>query len=212
MEKAEGKPYARLRFPIFDVPHGTDLVHKFKELQDYPEFALYQDSNRNYVIRYVFYLYDRSSDLIKQVQDLTKRKEAAAELAGFIRNDKTGKFDDEVIDMMALKKDEEGESPINDMIFSFLRMQDEMLWSLIVINENMFNEYMKLLMDPVFGKDSKNILDAANIKTKLREEIKGIRQDIESFYKEMYGENDDLKEVKKRKAITPETIHKTLKQ
>ncbi len=211
MTAIQPKPFSKLKFPIYEVPAGTDLVHKFKELQDYKEFSMYPHADRNNVIRYVIYLYDRNSDLVKEYSVLQRRKEAAAELAGFKRNDKDGKFKEEVYSMMSLTRDEKGDSPINDMIFCFLKMQDEMLWSLIVINENMFEEYMKLLMDPVFGKDSKNMLEAANLKTKLKGEVKEIRSDLAAFYSELYGENVELKEVK-RKPISPETILKTLKQ
>jgi hypothetical protein len=220
MDKTEVKPFSGLRFPIYDVPPGTDLVHKFKELQDYPEFAMYKHADRNYVIRYVIFCYDMGSDLIKKYTDLTKRKEAAALLAGFERNEKTGKFKDEVYNMMNLKKQivkikgEEGEkdetevesNKIYEMVMCYIKLQNDRLWSMIITTEQAFSEYQGLIMEPVSERGDKDTLAAVKIKDGLMDSCDRMHERISTYYKQLFGDNEDLKEVIKKKPIRPETV------
>jgi hypothetical protein len=199
----EGKKFQNIRFKVLDVPKGTELLLKFPELGACDEFRNYIDGDRNYVIRYICLAYDPQSDLYKDYTDLTKIKEAAAELAEFPRNTKTGKFEDKVYRMIRMEN-----STINDMIIAFLKIINNHIWAQIQVNEQMFWEYARLLSEPVKGDGSKDILQAADIKKKLREEIKIIATDLEVFYKQMFGEDEDLKNVVKKKPVRPETMIK----
>lgn len=205
--------FQKLKFKVYDVPQGTDLLGQFPELAC-KAFKDYKKSNRNYVIRYIIYCYDFNSDLIEQFSDLNKRKEAALDLAGFDRNLNTGKFSEEVYEMINLQIPE-----INDMIFAFLGIVKNRTWDLIVIHEENFAEYKRLLLDPIYSsqaetsKESKTILEAATVKSKLREELKSIAKDLEGFYKDLYGDNIDVREnQEKPRPISPETILKHLKK
>lgn len=197
----EAKKFQHLRFKVHEVPHGTELLLKFPELGDCEEFRNYTNGDRNYVIRYIGYAYDPGSDLYKDYTDIFKIKEAAAALAEFPRNEKTGKFEEKVYQMMRMEN-----SAINDMIIAFLKIINNHIWAQIQVNEQMFWEYARLLAEPVTGEGSKDILQAADIKKKLREEIKTIALDLEGFYKQMFGDNEDLKNIVKKKPVRPETM------
>lgn len=199
----ESKSYQKLRFKVHEVPHGTELLLKFPELGSCDEFRNYSKGNRNYVIRYIAYAYDFGSDLYTTFTDVQKIKDAAADLAGFKRNDKTGKFEDEVYEILEMKNKE-----VNDMIFAFLQILNHHIWTQIVVNEQMFWEYSRLLAEPVDGQGSKDILQAADIKKKLREEIKAITTDLKELYNQMFGDHDDLKTIVKKKPVRPETMVK----
>lgn len=224
MPAIQNKPFSRLKFPVHEVPQGTDLVHKFSELAGHREFSNYPHADRNNVIRYILYCYDLNSDLIKQFTDLKKRKEAAAELAGFKRSEKDGKFDKEVYNMMEFKKktitttdeDEKEETEVESnkiyaMVMCFLKIQQSRLWSMIVSTEQAFEEYQGLIMEPVSERGDKDTLTAAKTKDALMDSCDKMNQRIEEYYNKLFGSNEDLIEVK-RKAISPETIHKTLNQ
>ena len=194
--------YAKLRIPVHTVEIGQDIVHKFPELQQYEEFSRYKEKDRNDVIRYVVYAYDPESPHVKNsTSELSKRKEAAAEAAGFERNKKTGLFGDNICLIMNLKDEE-----VNKMIFCYLKMLNTMLWTQIVTDEQGFWEYTKLLMQPLEHDDDKKLMDAANVKGKLREERNKIKVDLDKYYKEFYGDNSDLEEKTER--YSPETVHK----
>jgi hypothetical protein len=197
--------YERLKIPVHKIPENEDLVSKFDVFQQYKEFTDCPKASRNKVIKYVVFAYDPGSPFVMDsVSDLKKRKEAAAEAAGFLRTPTTGLFDELVKEIMELKNEE-----TNAMIFKFLQIINNRTWTLIVTNEQIFDEYTALLMEPVkstSATEDKKVLEAANIKSKLREECKVIADDLKKLYKEFFGDNDDLKDKIVAKPIKPETV------
>jgi hypothetical protein len=210
------KPFQKLKFKVHDVPQGTDLLHKFPELGAIKEFRDYKEADRNHIIRYIIYAYDPESDFIENFkEDILQRKEASLIEAGFNRN-KKDEFDIYLKDIMDLKNDK-----VTDMIFAFLRNLNIKIWMMIISTEEMFLEYQRLIMRPItfdevkdpetkeitFKEKEKDILAAADMKKKLREECNAMYQDLKKYYKEFFGSNNDLEEENKRKKrITPETI------
>lgn len=196
MEKVD---FSRLKIPVHTVEKGQDIVHKFRELDQYEEFSRYPNANRNNVIRYVVYAYDPESPFIKNsTLDLIKRKEIAAEYAGFERNKKTGLFSDSDYEIMNLQVEE-----VNNMILCYLKIINNYTWVQITTDEQLFWEYTKLLNQPLVNTDEKKLMESANIKGKLREERNTIKQDLDKYYKEFYGSDTELQEKVKR--FTPET-------
>ncbi len=201
----EKDAFAGLKIPVHTVEFGQDIVDKLKELQQYEEFARYPSKDRNFVIRYVAYAYDPESPFVKNsTSELSKRKEVAADQAGFERNAKTGKFAESVYEMMDFKNED-----VNKMIFCYLRILNNYTWVQITTDEQLFWEYTKLLNDPLKNDDEKKLMETANIKGKLREERNKIKQDLDKYYKEFYGDNTDLQEKVKR--FTPETAYQHIK-
>jgi hypothetical protein len=195
------KSKENLKIPVDTVPEDVDIVQYFKELLSKEEFAGFISPERNKIVRYIIYAYDLESSCVKNnSHDLKKRKESAAERAGFKRS-RTGSFPEIVHEIMNMKN-----SDVNKMICCYLRyFVHNNTWKLIVVNEQIMSEYITLLLEPVAQKDDKKTLEAANIKSKLREECKAIASDIKSLYKDLYGDNDDLKE-EIIKPVRPETM------
>jgi hypothetical protein len=191
-----------IKFPVHTIAHGTDLLHKYPELATIDFFQQYPNADRNYVIRYIIYLYDPAYEMQKKYLDLKIRKEKCSDLAGFERNDSTGKFKEAKVYKIMLLSDIE----VGKMIFAFLKYLNNREWSQIVVNEQIFEEYTRLLMKPIDGDDDKKILEAANVKSKLREECKTIIEDLDKFYKLFYGDDPALKNTIKKKPVRPETM------
>ena len=190
-----------MKFNVCDLPLDTDIVTHFKELSSYKEFTDYKDKDKNLVLRYIFLCYDFKTPLLKTHPELKKRKEEAMDLAGFERNSK-GKFSEKLINVMDMK--DEG---VNKIILCFLtRIQNNMAWTLFVANEFTFSDNMRLLMKPLEGDDDKKVLDGANARSKLREECKAVIKDQEELLKSLFADNNDLKELVKKKIISPETV------
>lgn len=212
--------FSKLKIPVNLVPLGDDVVDFFRELKAQEEFSSYSIKDRNKIVKYVIYAYDPKSPFVENsTSDLTKRKENAAEEAGFERNPTSGKFKQEVYDLIELFNED-----ANEMIFCYLRMINNRTWTLIVTNEQVFAEYTRLLMEPVAYssyarkkategedkqvevKDDKKLLEAANVKAKLRDECKMIAADLDTLYKTLFGNNEDLKEKMAVRVIRPETM------
>ncbi len=211
--------FTGLRYRVDKVPMGTDLIVHFRELADIKEFSEYKNPDRNYLIRYIIYLYSPGSPFFKKYTDLAKRKEACADFAGYDRNAKTGKFTNKniykVFEMsgdVEVDPDEkvEGYQSANPLIFAWLRFLNDFLWSEITVNEQLFVEYTGLMLEAIEGRDSDTVLKAATTKSKLRSEIGLIRTHLGVLYKEFFGESE-AEVVVKAERIRPETVFKTLK-
>lgn len=198
-----------MKFNVYDLPVGTDIVTHFPELKSYKEFSEYKDKEKNLVFRYVFFCYDKNSPLIKLYPDLKKRKEMALDLAGFSRAT-SGNFSEKLSDIMAFNNEK-----VSDAIFCFLQLQRHRVWMMIVSTEQAFDEYQRLILNPVSdtigtGQNKeelgdKDILSAATTKSKLMQECEEMNKRIDLYYKELFGDNNDLKEIVKKKNITSET-------
>jgi len=198
----DDKEFSRLRIPVHTVDRGQDILHKFKELAQFEEFSQYPNGDRNNVIRYVVYAYDPESPFVKNsTLDLIKRREAAAESAGFERNKKTGKFADSTYSIINMESE-----PVNNMVLCYLKVIHNYTWVQITTDEQLFWEYTKLLNQPLSNDDEKKLMESANIKGKLRLERNLIKQDLDGYYKKLYGDNADFQEKIER--VTPETIYK----
>lgn len=212
-------PFQKLKYNIHSIPRGTDLLHKFAGLQGIKEFSTYGTPDRNKVIRYIIYCYDPGSDFIEREPNLQKRKEMCLIEAGFERN-KKDEFDPYLIDIMTLQSEAH-----RNMIFAYLEHINNRTWMMLVSTEEMFLEYQRLIMKPITLVPSKtpsnnddgevyyaelkekDILVAADMKKKLREECNSMDSDIDRYYQKLFGDNEDLKDqFKQKKRVTPESI------
>lgn len=157
-------------------------------------------------LRYVLLMYDQNSPLRNHYPDLLKRKEFAADLAGYdlMKDDVTTLFD------FKIKNEADEYVPNEDMldvIIRFLKYQNNWVWSMIVSNEQAFYEYNMRVMMPVDGLRDKDILQAINIKTQIMTSQDEIYQRLQKYYKDLTGGDNQLEEtITKRKRLRPEEI------
>lgn len=157
-------------------------------------------------LRYVILMYDINSPLRNHYPDLFKRKEFAADIAGYdlMKDDVTTLFD------FKIKNDEDEYVPNEDMlqlIMKYLKYQNNWVWSMIISNEQAFYEYNMRVMMPVDGARDKDILQAINIKTQIMTSQDEIYQRLQKYYRDLSGGDSQLEEViTKRKRLRPEDI------
>lgn len=157
------------------------------------------------VLRYVVLMYDINSPLRNSYPELGKRKEFAADLAGYdlVEDDVTELFEFRV----KVGEDYEPNDDLLDMIIKYLKYQNNWVWSMIVSNEQAFYEYNRRVMMPVDGAKDKDILQAINIKTQIMSSQDDIYQRLQRYFKDLSGGDGELEEVlTKRKRIRPEDI------
>ncbi len=92
------------------------------------------------------------------------------------------------------------------MIVCYLRLLHNLTWAQISTFEQLFWEYIKLLLEPLVNDDDKKLMESANIKGKIREELNKVKQDLDKLKKEFYGDNDDLKDKMTVRIVKPETM------
>lgn len=173
---------------------------KGKILDKYPKLRAIVGDADDRMVRYVVLMYDINSPLKSHYPELGKRKAFAADLAGYnVSDDLTSIFD--------FKLEDKPNEELLDLTMKYLKYQNNMVWQMIISNEQAFNEYNRRVMMPVDGNRDKDILQAVEIKTKIMESMDVIYQRLQRYTKEMFGGDDTLEEViTKRKRIRPEEV------
>ena len=191
------KEFSKIEFNPVDKKPLTTVYPKLKEIVG---------SVDDKQLRYIVLMYDINSPLRNHYPDLAKRKEFAADLAGFdlMKDDVTTLFE------FRIKNDQDEYVPDEeflDIISKYLRYQNNWVWSMIVSNSEAFYEYNRRVMMPVDGARDKDILQAINIKTQIMTSQDEIYQRLQKYYKDLSGGDGQLEEaLVKRKRINPQTI------
>jgi hypothetical protein len=211
--------FGKLTFQIHKVPHGIDLLNHFKDLDQIREFNLYPKADRNKVIRYIIYCYDFNSELIREYKgDIKKRREVAADLAGFERRT-NGRWPDNIYEMMDLIVSEEREvigtgkkqyvvPNIVDMVVAYLKYINNIAWNEIVALEHAYYDNFQNIAKNISGKTSKEELEAGQRRFALMEINSKIKIQLKNAQKEFYVDDVELQHAhSKIKRITPENVH-----
>jgi hypothetical protein len=193
--------FKRMMFPVFTLEQNVDIRHHFK-LKEHPimgeSVSEYNETDINKVLRYIFYLYDKSSPMIHFFPDIKRRKRECASLAGF----NIAKDVDRLNDLYEVREDR-----VADIICDFIMSQGSHKWSMIVTNEHTFHEYQRAMFRPILMvKDDKQRMDALLVKSKLREESDTISSKLEAYYSDLFHSETKVIEVAKKKAMTPEQV------
>lgn len=184
--------FKKLRFPIYTLDPSIDIRDQFPELKKHRKIANSNYPNINLVLRYIIFMYDPNSDLIREVPDLAQRKLVAAEYAGF--KDHTAHLD-EIMECRDHK--------VLDLIFLFLteiyHSRKYREWQTLCQE---LDENNRLRWDQLGAKKDKedtderlDILASAEKKQKLREYAQKMNQMIDVLEKELFGDNEDIKNV-----------------
>lgn len=174
-------------------------------LEKYPKLRSIIGDGEDKVVRYILLMYDINSPLRHHYPDLYKRKQHSADLAGYNldKDDLTGLFDFRI-------KTDDGHEPDEELVnmtMKYLKYQNNMVWMMIVSNEQAFYEYNRRVMMPVDGSRDKDILQAVEIKTKIMSSMDDIYSRLQKYKRDMAGGDEKLEEViTKRKRLRPEEI------
>lgn len=173
---------------------------------EYPKLKQIVSHDDDRQMRYIMLMYDVNSPLKRHYPDLMKRKEFAAALAGYdlMKDNLTTLFN---------FKDEVGEvnEKLLSVVMSYLRYQNNWVWTMIVSNEQAFYEYNGRVMMPVDGDRDKDILQAVTIKTQIMKAQDEIYDRLKRYYRELTGGDDSLDElITTTKRLRPEDIAKNV--
>lgn len=149
-------------------------------------------------ICYLIYLYDKSSPLQK-ISDLQKRKEFAAEKAGY----DVDNTDLEYLYLLKLPATRRA-------LIGFLKDQHDMLFAALVTFEHRFFENLTHLMTPLDQEDINQTLKGSELKGKLEQSTRGLIESILDMRSKVYGDDTQLAQI--TESFTPELISNKLKR
>ena len=183
--KFKDSDFSGMMFPIYDLPKSKSVLKEFPELDKYKEFKTTIALDKDKVIRYIMFCYDKRSPLLKEA-DLSKRKIVALELAGFSK-EKGGKYNENLLRMISCENDS-----INRMMVRFLRIQNDLDFSLLTtLTENYFNTLLQVNSNIVFNKDG-DVLKDAQARAKLSEELPTMLLRIKEVSKTLFFGDSSL--------------------
>ena len=176
--------FTRMSMDVYATKHGTDLLAKFKDLSLHKAFANYPDKDRDKIIRYVMYAYDKGSPFMR-IEDKRVRCTDAAICAGF-----EGKEVEDVI--------QEKSKPLQAMIACWLvKVQNHRKFNLYINMEKAFNEMLENignnldddeLLDPdKKEKAYKTKFDNANNAVALDAKLEALQNEIFPRFEEVEG-------------------------
>lgn len=193
------KDFQDMTFNPYNVPMYLNMMEVWYVLDGYPEFSIEtKPLNKNHVLRYISYMYDKGSPIYRKIDNIHKQKLEAAALAGFKTNP-SGTFS-KYVDQMLVG----GNHIVNHMIIRFMRlMRDESFMQFRIYKEKLYNS-ISLMGETT---DPKMIADLIAVNKSLTSVIDSIKidfvgkSDVKELIEVMYeqAEFEDLE-------ITPELI------
>jgi len=157
-----------LMFNVSTLPEGVDILQFFPALSNYDEFKAEMPLpklDRNKVISYIAYLYDRKSPLLR-IDNAHARKNEAAQLAKF--DMRKGEYVNGYQEIIA-----DIHIPVNKMIMRYIRMQKSAKFAkFIIYDEALYLQMAKLRIDSKEDKEKTNdILTAIDKMSRVHEQL-----------------------------------------
>lgn len=164
---------------------------ELKEIEGYkevPQFMNVAKERRLVTAKYFIYMYDANSPLHKRIPEIQKRKEEAAILAGLkLSEEKDYKYAEQLWKLT--------QQLYVDIVVRILKVQKNKLFSLIVAQENYFDELMENMLKVVEIEDAKDVLASMKIKGQLSEEMDKVNSRLAAYYSDLF-KGDDVVEAK----------------
>lgn len=184
----------------YDVTKNVYITDEYPDLKKFKELTSLPKTFSNKILKYLFLMYDPGSDLIFEFKDLDERKNEAAILAGFEKEGR--KWGEKYREVMALTNPKVLKA-VHAIVTKIFFDREYREWQ--ILNHEL-DEATKRRLTPVVDQGSKGLSDLEK-KTKLREECRKMMDKIDILEGQIFGENDDLKEIAiKGRFYSPDTF------
>ena len=189
-------PFENLRFRIHNLPKDVPILDEFPELQKYADLKATK-LNQNKMLRFLIYFCDPKSDLIRETPQFAERKAKALKLAGYTVKD--GRFVDDEADVILNGSDkdfhEEIRNEILNMTFCMVSRvyHDRKFREWFTLQEEL-DENTRARLTKISDGNDKATMEAHQKKGLLRQQATSIHQEIDALEKEIFGDDEELKE------------------
>lgn len=151
-------------FNVYEASPSLDFTTTFPELRLYDAFkqkltveGLSQGIDKNNIIKYIVYVYDKNSPYRIKYKDITQRKVRAVIDAGFELQG--NKFPEHIEDVLQGRNHK-----VCDMIIAFLKLHCDINYQHLVMLETMYDKKMK---EVLLGGGNEKVKELNDIKTSL---------------------------------------------
>lgn len=182
--------FSQMMFDITTVTGKKNVLDVFSSLKIYPDFTqiiVDKDGDvidKNALLKYIFLVYDRESPVVKQNDNLIKRKLEAAQMAGF-PTESEGFFAPGVDAAMKGLN-----SAVNAMIIRFCRMHSGALYSALVTVNEAYYYKLQLTLTPSEEHKTKSEIELEKIKGDLWRQALVMMKDIAELTKDLLAQDN----------------------
>jgi len=168
----------------------------------------YDIPNGHLAVKYIILCYDRKSPFRALSPLVAERKKEVLRALGIDAETPLAK----ALATLSPPSESDGDysmaATICDGLSNYLRFQDDRLWSLIVLNENNFEQYLLEANKPISSyKGDKERLQAGEVKGKLMLAAEECHLRLKQYWSEFTGKDPDAEiAVRERRAMTPESV------
>lgn len=214
----KAEDFEKLQYNVHAVEKDADILKAFPDLTRFKEFSEplvkfvlkekdwvpeQLNLDRNMVLRYVFYCYDKKTPFLSE-KNLIRRKILCVQEAGFVAG-KDGNFHKEVDDVLRGYNE-----VVNRMIVRFVRNQRDLRYALLVSGlENYYDNINKLteIRKKDDAKDSSLKTDLFNSTKKMLDDLELLSDEVFNNDKELMFTADQLGEEENGRILSyPEHI------
>lgn len=153
-----------------------------------------EDPDIDNLLRYVILVYDPKSPLVSDERDISHRKNLALDMLEVdedeVRDKWIAHLHPFMVDLICL------------LLFRYIKSRE---YAMLQALEFKFSESVKLVLQPVAGKSSKEELEALQKKSIAADEMDKDIKRIEAYHQQYFMEDGDLAKKAKRK-MSPEYI------
>lgn len=176
--------------------HGLTTLDGVEALSEVPAFEQVRNE-RVKTIKYFCYLYDAGSPILKRVRDIDKRRQKAAELAGF------GPEDAQYVNTLNRLSVQR----YRDIVLQMLRAQHNRTFSTIVMSEVLFDECMQKINQIVEMDKDTDALRAMKSKFDIIKHMNDLDEEISQLEAKVFmGDDQAERVVRESGALTPHQI------
>lgn len=178
--------------PLVEEP----MINAYPRLTEITTSEMTADEYLDSVLRYIILIYDPRSPLITNERDLNHRKGVAANLAGFDLDNR------EYLKTIYACSQKYLVELIMKFLTRFIKSKE---WAAICAFESAYWESITKVIEPIQGKNSRDILMSVQIKAAIKDEIEKDTARLEKLYQKFLGEDDALIQKASRR-VSPEMI------
>lgn len=188
--------FEKLQYNVYALDKDADILKEFSDLTRFKEFSeslikfVLKEKDwvpeplnldRNMVLRYVFYCYDKKTPFLSE-KNLIRRKILCAQEAGFAVG-KDGLFHKDVDDILRGYNE-----VVNRMIVRFVRNQRDLRYALLVSGLENYYDNINKLTEIRKKDDAKD----SSLKTDLFNSTKVMLDDLELLSDEVFNSDKEL--------------------
>jgi hypothetical protein len=185
-------------------------------LNEYEEFSTFAHPDREGILKWLQFTYNKDSPLIDRCEDVKSRSVAAYSASGLeINSSYSGYMLDIGTSQLVFIEnipvgDTEFYMQLDNIVSCFLaRVQNNNKFEMLITFQTLYWEYTRRLRSPIsLTLDEDKALKSMDIKTKITEPCFELIKKIEQLKLDVFGDNKRISEVaeeKVRKKVSPET-------